>query len=212
MVWLHQRKLTPGLINPTSPLGVEWFRVSHLYSTPFFPFGEGFTPPPYPLPMGLQGGWSRVARRRAKKDIDQKDERFAREVLKKLAFRWSLGANQINHIDQGAFHSRRLQNMGVSLVVGSDGGPGGGFPLVAGTLHFRSKINVSLEIFKNGATQKVHPHQKRAFRSRCLQKMEGCKPTRFHAIDQNERFARDVFQKWKGDVSDHCSWKATSLR
>ena len=36
-------------LNPTSPLGREWFREIP-FPTPFFPFGEGFTPPPTPCP------------------------------------------------------------------------------------------------------------------------------------------------------------------
>ena len=41
--------------NPTSPLGVGGLErfVFHL---PLFLFGEGFTPPAYPLPLGLDGG------------------------------------------------------------------------------------------------------------------------------------------------------------
>ena len=33
-------------LNPTSPLGREWFREFPL-PTPFFPFGEGFITVPY---------------------------------------------------------------------------------------------------------------------------------------------------------------------
>ena len=49
------------------PSGHGWFKVLVLYSSllhffiinPFFPFGEGL-PSPYPLPLGLEGGRSRV--------------------------------------------------------------------------------------------------------------------------------------------------------
>ena len=41
------RTLFPGLANPSSHLGREWFREVH-FPTPLFPFGEGFTSP-YPL-------------------------------------------------------------------------------------------------------------------------------------------------------------------
>ena len=42
-------------MNPTSPLGVGGLR-SFLFHLPFFPFGEGFTPPPNPLPWTWTGG------------------------------------------------------------------------------------------------------------------------------------------------------------
>ena len=42
-------------VNPTSPLGREWFREIP-FPTPFFPFGEGFTPPPTPSPRPGRGG------------------------------------------------------------------------------------------------------------------------------------------------------------
>ena len=41
--------------SPTSPLGRRWFRSFPL-PTPFFPFGEGFTPPPTPSPGPGRGG------------------------------------------------------------------------------------------------------------------------------------------------------------
>ena len=41
--------------NPTSPLGVGGL-ARFLFHPSLFPFGEGFTPPPYPLPWTWTGG------------------------------------------------------------------------------------------------------------------------------------------------------------
>eukprot|EP00959_Pyramimonas_sp_CCMP1952_P058453 1220847-Pyramimonas_sp.AAC.1 len=42
--------------HPTSPLGRRWSKAFSL-STPFFPFGEGFTPPLPPSPIDLDEGF-----------------------------------------------------------------------------------------------------------------------------------------------------------
>ena len=52
------RSLESFADNPTSPLGCRWSRELPL-PTPFFPFGDGFTPPPTPSPGPGRGG-SRV--------------------------------------------------------------------------------------------------------------------------------------------------------
>ena len=50
----HDRHDDPKPENPTSPLGVGGLeRFPFLPS--LFPFGEGFTPPPYPLPWAWTG-------------------------------------------------------------------------------------------------------------------------------------------------------------
>ena len=59
-------------MNPTSPLGVGGLR-SFLFHLPFFPFGEGFTPPPTPSP----GPWKEGIAGRRDVFLLFKNERFA---------------------------------------------------------------------------------------------------------------------------------------
>ena len=45
-------------VNPTSPLGREWFREPALFN-PLLPLRRGVYPSPYPLPWTWRGGFAR---------------------------------------------------------------------------------------------------------------------------------------------------------
>ena len=75
-------------IYPTSPLGMGGLRSPFCSTTPFSPFGEGFTPPPTPSPWAWKGGcrgwssplsWATMAPRGPRRAEDDFQDR-AREL------------------------------------------------------------------------------------------------------------------------------------